>query len=139
MVSVPEDKKCIPCGPSILLADDEKAITTLFQAILQKEFPNTPVQLAANGQECIDRFKEEHHQVILMDLHMPVKDGLCAFGELQQLCTERLWQMPAVLFFTGFAPPDPVREIINANPRHDVLMKPVALETLLDALRRRLA
>ena len=138
MQNLPENKELVPCEPCVLLADDEEAITTLFKAILQKEFSETKVDLAPNGQVCIDLFKENHHQLILMDLHMPLKDGLCAFQELRELCDERNWQMPAVIFFTGLAPPDTVREVIDTDPRHGVLMKPVALETLLEAVRQRI-
>lgn len=126
-----------PCSNGILIADDEAAITALFKEILRKEFPGRQVDLAADGSECVERFSEGHHQAILMDLHMPVKDGLCAFHELREVCRERHWQLPSVLFFTGFAPPDTIRNIVAADSRHDVLMKPIALETLLAAVRKR--
>jgi len=126
------------CNAGIMIADDEQAITALFKEILSKEFPGRTIDLASDGVECVDLFAEAHHQIILMDLHMPIKDGLCAFQELSKICRERSWELPAVLFFTGFAPPEAICNIIAADPRHQVLMKPIALDTLLDAVRERI-
>ena len=46
------------------------------------------VDIANNGQEGVDLFKEHKYQLILMDMQMPVKDGLDAAMEIRALDTD---------------------------------------------------
>jgi len=73
-----------------------------------------------------------------MDLHMPVMDGQQAFLELKRMCESRGWEMPSVVFCTGFIPPDSIREVIARQPRHALLSKPVTGDKLVDAVKARL-
>jgi CheY-like chemotaxis protein len=75
---------------------------------------------------------------MIMDLHMPVMDGLTAFRKISEICTEDSLEMPSVVFCTGYAPPDSVRSIVSTCVRHHLLSKPVKSETLVDIIRSRL-
>jgi CheY-like chemotaxis protein len=97
------------------------------------------VDLAANGEEALEAFKRYRHRLLLMDLHMPVMDGKMAFGELERLCERERWAMPAVVFCTGFAPPDAVKHVVAGDSAHCLLFKPVKEDILVDAVRSRLA
>ena len=89
----------------IMIVDDEDTIRRLFEVILTSELENVGIDVACNGAEAVDCFSREHHDVILMDLHMPVLDGKAAFTQIEKLCKEHDWDQPAVVFCTGFAPP----------------------------------
>ena len=119
----------------LLLVDDEPTILNLFRMLLEMEMPDRSLDLAGNGEEALEAFEVRHHGVVLMDLHMPVMDGLAAFARIQALCRSRRWEMPPVVFCTGFAPPDSIMSIIQADSRHKLLLKPVTCEALVDALR----
>lgn len=57
----------------ILVADDDPNICELLRLYLEKE-GYTPI-LAADGEEAIEKFKEEKPDLILLDIMMPKLDG----------------------------------------------------------------
>jgi CheY-like chemotaxis protein len=122
----------------ILVVDDEQIIQRLFEMVLNWELPGCEVEVASNGREAVDAFCRGHHAVLLMDLHMPVMDGQAAFVELQKKCEASNWEMPSVVFCTGYAPPASLRRLVTNSTSHCLLPKPVSNETLVDAVRSRL-
>lgn len=122
----------------VLIVDDEEGIRGLFSTIISQDLPDVQLDQASNGAEALELFRCGHHQVLIMDLHMPVMDGLTAFGAIKQFCDAARVQMPAVIFCTGFAPPATVRDIIKGSPLHHFLSKPVKGEVLVRAIRTRL-
>ncbi len=123
---------------SVLLVDDEDMIRRLFTMILRNSMPECRIGAAANGQEAVDEFKKFQYRVILMDLHMPVMTGEQAFLEIEAFCKEAGLPMPAVIFCTGFAPPEIIQNIIAKNPSHCLLRKPVTGDVIVDHIRERL-
>ena len=43
---------------------------------------------------------------------MPIMNGEETFHETQAVCKEKNWEMPAVIFCTGYTPPESIREAI---------------------------
>lgn len=43
------------------------------------------IELAENGQIAVDKFKSDHFDVILMDLHMPELDGFQATRQIREI------------------------------------------------------
>jgi ATP-dependent Lon protease len=129
----------LPCDRSkILVVDDEQVIRRLFEMVLTWELPGTHVDVAANGEEALTTFQHGHHAVLLMDLHMPVMDGQSAFRELERRCLAQGWEMPSVVFCTGFAPPASLRDALREGSVHTLLCKPVTNECLVETVRERL-
>ena len=122
----------------ILIVDDERGIRDLFSMILSHDLPDVTLEQASNGEEALERFREHRHGVLIMDLHMPVMDGLTAFERISRYCESSHIEMPAVVFCTGYAPPRTVREIVKACARHHLLSKPVRSDTLVSVIRSRL-
>lgn len=134
-----EPNALAPCTPRrILVVDDEKAIRDVFSLVLSLGLPDCRVDLAINGAEAVDCFRDVHHAVLLMDLHMPVMDGETAFVEIEKICEVEKWQMPSVVFCTGYEPSNVLKNMIDGNPSHCVLRKPVANNILLGALKERI-
>ena len=123
----------------VLIVDDEEPIVELFKLMLESVIPNIKVDTAHNGREAIDAFTVGRHKVIVMDLHMPVMDGQTAFKMLLELCATREWDMPGVVFCTGYAPPAGVKQAISGNKHHDLLHKPVTTESLVRSVKDRLS
>ena len=123
----------------VLLVDDEQTILKLFHMIISSALPDCEIETAANGREALDLFGERHHGCIVMDLHMPLMDGQTAFQELLSLSKKRGWEPPAVVFCTGFAPPDMVSRVVSANSLHCLLSKPVRGEVLVEAIKTRIS
>jgi len=63
-------------GVRILLVEDNKFNQIIAQSLLEKW--QSKVQIAANGQKAIDILQTEVFDIILMDLQMPVMDGITA-------------------------------------------------------------
>jgi CheY-like chemotaxis protein len=73
---------------SILVAEDDEVNYFYINSILKK---NTSADIihASNGQEAIDKFKENPDiSLVLMDIKMPVMDGLTATREIKAIKRE---------------------------------------------------
>jgi CheY-like chemotaxis protein len=64
----------------ILLADDDDEVLAALSSVLSSE--SYEVIVAKNGREAIEHFREQHIDVALLDLNMPVKGGWEAFERL---------------------------------------------------------
>lgn len=73
----------------ILLVDDSAVIRRLLYTLFKSEADFEVCGEAANGKEAIERAQELHPDVIVLDLSMPVMNGLDAARILKEL-------MPAV-------------------------------------------
>ena len=125
-------------GRRILIVDDEQMIRRLFGMIIQSEFNDVVIDQSENGADAIKAFREGRHDVIIMDLQMPICDGREAFAGISRYCTEKGWPVPAVVFCTGFSPPESLNSIVGDGSKHGLLRKPVKADALLAAMRQRL-
>jgi DNA-binding NarL/FixJ family response regulator len=66
----------------VLLADDQELVRAGFQALLDAEDGIEVVGSAADGREAIELARKFKPDVILMDIRMPVLDGLQATREV---------------------------------------------------------
>jgi CheY-like chemotaxis protein len=129
----------IPCDKTkILIVDDEVRIREVFRLILSDGLPDCKIDVAANGKEALEILRVEHPAVVVMDLHMSVMDGQAAFMQFQKQCKDNNWEMPSIIFCTGFAHPETVRSIVVRNATHCLLSKPVRGETLLNVVKSRI-
>jgi nitrogen-specific signal transduction histidine kinase len=123
----------------IMFVDDEKVILKLFTMIVKTSIPTIEIDTAENGAEALNLFLQHHHGVIIMDLHMPVMDGQAAFIEIEKKCREMGWDMPSIIFCSGFSPSPLIHRTVTANPKHMLLAKPVLGDTLVEAIQKRLS
>ncbi|WP_293894256.1 hybrid sensor histidine kinase/response regulator [Flavobacterium sp.] len=61
-------------GKSILVVEDN-AMNQMVIKMITKKWLNTTVDFANNGQEGVQKLMENHYDIILMDLQMPIMDG----------------------------------------------------------------
>ena len=113
----------------ILLVDDQNLFREGLRTILSVQPDLEVVGEAANGQEAISQAIALQPQVILMDLRMPVLDGVAA---TRQLRTE----VPnsRVIVLTTFDEDEYVFEGLRAGAV-GYLLKDVASEKLVEAIR----
>ncbi|MEV4889119.1 response regulator transcription factor [Nonomuraea sp. NPDC055795] len=64
----------------VLLVDDQALVRTGFKLMLNAQPDIEVVAEAGDGQEALARTRELKPDVVLMDLHMPVMDGVTATG-----------------------------------------------------------
>ena len=132
-------KEAIPCdNQRLLIADDEKMVRNVLDKVIKFNLPNCRIDLAVNGAEAVGSFREIHQRVILMDIKMPVMNGIAAFSEITKMCENNNWEMPSVLFCTGYVPSPHIKKIIERNSNHACFLKPIKNEVLLKAITMRL-
>ncbi|MFN3754943.1 7TM diverse intracellular signaling domain-containing protein [Flavobacterium sp.] len=61
-------------GKAILVVEDN-AMNQMVIKMITKKWLNTTVEFANNGEEGVKKLTENHYDIILMDLQMPIMDG----------------------------------------------------------------
>ena len=127
-----EDRKepALPAGLRILVADDEEYNRYLVGDILDRW--KADYDLAKNGLEAIELVKNGNFDAILMDLRMPVIDGLTAtrfIRETLKLPREKLPVIGITADISRSLPPE-VAGLFNA-----IIVKPFTETELYHAMR----
>ncbi|ETR72502.1 MAG: Multi-sensor signal transduction histidine kinase [Candidatus Magnetoglobus multicellularis str. Araruama] len=115
----------------ILVADDSPNNMLMIGHYLEP-FPCV-LDLAENGQVCVDYFKTSTYDLVLIDLQMPVMDGFEAITEIRKFETENnCAPTPVVALSADYE--EKVREAsINAGC-NDFLPKPVSEKNIRDLI-----
>jgi DNA-binding NarL/FixJ family response regulator len=137
-----------------LVADDQEAVRAGFAALLETQADITVVATAANGEEAVQQTGEHRPDVVLMDIRMPVLDGIAA---TRQICAGAGDAGPRVLVLTTFdldeyvydalqagasgfllkdAPPDALFEAVRVVAAGDALLAPAITRRLIAEFAR---
>ncbi|MEU4834876.1 response regulator transcription factor [Streptosporangium sp. NPDC023615] len=109
----------------VLIADDEPLITAGIRAVLESAGDIEVVAVARDGREAVETAGRRHVDVALLDISMPVMDGLAAAAELAG---------PRVVILTAFGDEENVRRAVRQGVSGFVL-KTCAPEELVRAVR----
>jgi DNA-binding NarL/FixJ family response regulator len=113
----------------VVVADDQGMVRTGFSILLNAQPDIEVVGEAVNGQEAITRVAELRPDVILMDVRMPVLDGLQATRQITATA-----DAPRVLVLTTFDLDDYVYEALRAGAS-GFLLKDASAGELAEAVR----
>jgi DNA-binding NarL/FixJ family response regulator len=113
----------------VLVADDQKLVRSGFCLMLDQHDDIEVVAEAADGREAVRLSREHRPDVILMDIRMPVLDGIAA---TEQLLGEP--SPPRVLMLTTFDVDDYVVDALRFGAS-GYLLKDVDPEDLVRAVR----
>jgi DNA-binding NarL/FixJ family response regulator len=113
-----------------LVADDQEVVRAGFSALLDTQPDLAVVASAADGAEAVRLSNEHGPDVVLMDVRMPVVDGIEA---TRQLC-EGNGGRPRILILTTFDLDEYVYDALQAGAS-GFLLKDVPAETLFEAVR----
>jgi DNA-binding NtrC family response regulator len=69
--------------PTILVVDDEKMVRDITQAFLALN--GYEVRTASDGREAFDMLLNNHYDVVITDLHMPLMGGIELLEKISQL------------------------------------------------------
>lgn len=111
----------------ILLVEDEKDLAKAESKIL--EFNKYQVKVAYNGQEALDMQKEDNFDVVILDIMMPVMDGMTCLREMRKTGINT-----PVILLTAKAQIDDKVEGLDAGA-NDYLVKPFNMKELLARIR----
>ena len=113
-----------------LIADDQQAVRAGFAALLETQADITVVATAANGEEAVQQNKEHRPDIVLMDIRMPVLDGIAATREICDAGDAA----PRVLVLTTFDLDEYVYDALQAGAS-GFLLKDAPPESLFEAVR----
>ena len=113
----------------VLLVDDQTLVRQGIRSLLDLSRDVSIAGEAADGREALERIAQTTPDVVLLDLRMPVLDGI---GTLRALADAPY--RPPVLILTTFDDDALVLEAMQAGAK-GFLLKDVSLEQLIEAIR----
>jgi signal transduction histidine kinase/CheY-like chemotaxis protein len=117
----------------VLLAEDQPMNQKLGRMMLSKL--GYQADLAENGREATEMMTRNNYDLIFMDLHMPVLDGIGATREIRG--NFLLGHQPVIIALTGHTLAG-VKESCRDAGMNDFLSKPVSVDDLRDVIMRNL-
>lgn len=111
----------------ILVAEDNDSNFILMSYILKKYYE---FDRAKNGQEAVELVEKNHYDIVLMDIKMPIMDGLEATRKIKELRPE----LPVMALTANAFDSD--RQLAMEAGCSDFLAKPVSSEACLKAIKR---
>lgn len=119
----------------ILLAEDDQAIQRVCKMTL--EDGGHKVDVAGDGEEAVEKWRQGEYDLVLMDLQMPRMDGISAAGAIRREESAKGERVP-IVGLTAFKDSDTLLQCGKVD-MDDVLAKPLRLESLrltLEELRQ---
>ena len=114
----------------VLIADDQALVRAGFRMILEADDEIQVVGEAADGEQAVAAVRRAHPDVVLMDVRMPVLDGLEATRRIMANGTDG----PRVIMLTTFDVDEYVYTALQAGAS-GFLLKDVSPEQLVAAVR----
>jgi len=99
----------------VLITDDEQHMRSLMLTAM-KSVGLEIVGEAKSGQEAVDMFKEHQPDLLLLDINMPVKNGLEALQEIMTAFPDAF-----VIMFTMVSEMETVERCIDLGARNYIL------------------
>jgi CheY-like chemotaxis protein len=121
-------------GKSLLLAEDIDINREILIALLEDTGVN--LDCAENGQQALEMVEADlgKYDVILMDIQMPVMDGLEATRRIRSLLSKHEMELP-IIAMTANVFKDDIEACINAG-MDDHLGKPLDIDKVMEILRK---
>jgi diguanylate cyclase (GGDEF)-like protein len=119
----------------VLLAEDSRSNQMLIKAYV--EDAGHKVVTANDGQEAIDMFIKHKPDLVILDVEMPIKNGIVAALEIRQI-TDKEGDWVPIVFLSGMSDSADIAKGIDAGG-DDYLVKPVdaiVLNAKLKAMER---
>jgi CheY-like chemotaxis protein len=125
-VILPEPVKSL----HVLIAEDHP----MNQYIIEQTLFNSNIncRIVNNGKEAIDVLRKEHFDLVLMDVEMPVMDGMEATVRIRKMKNKKLSQIP-IIAITANAFKEDRQEYLRAG-MNDCITKPFTQEQLLSVI-----
>lgn len=123
-----EEEICTPdfTGRKIFIAEDDPASVILLEEILTET--GIEMDFFSNGRAMLNALEDERPDIVLVDINMPVLDGISAVRELR----EKYRDLP-VIAQTAYAMVEERNRCIAAGC-NDYITKPISQEALLAKL-----
>ncbi len=115
---------------NILLVEDNSINQKIVLLSLKGKVKN--IDLASNGKEALDKFGTTRYDIILMDIQMPVMNGIIATKKIRELEASSNLHTPIIAITANALSGD--KEACLAAGMNDYISKPFQVEILLQKM-----
>lgn len=112
--------------PSVLIVDDDVGMALTTALILKRK--GYSVVTAHDGPEAIERVKERPFDMILMDVKMPLMNGVEAYRRIKGIRPNAV-----VVMMTAYAVEDLIRQALDEDA-YGILRKPLDVEEMVSVI-----
>lgn len=116
----------------VLLADDNREFIELLQDYISREDDFVVSGIAFNGHEVLAQLEEHTPDVIILDIIMPVLDGIGVLEKIQEM---GLNPQPKVIMLTAFGQEQITKRAVELGASYYIL-KPFDMEVLSNRIRQ---
>ncbi|MBT31892.1 response regulator [Chondrinema litorale] len=116
----------------ILVAEDSSVIQNITKKVLQ--FQNFDIKSAKNGQQVLKMIEKEDFAAILMDINMPILDGMSCAKKIRSLDDSTKANVP-IIAITGNAQNYTMDDFKDAGI-NDYLPKPLNFDKLVLTVKK---
>ncbi|WP_147918242.1 response regulator [Ruania zhangjianzhongii] len=118
----------------VALVDDQQLVRAGFALVINSQPDMEVVLEAGDGAQALRLLTSHQVDVVLMDIRMPMMDGLAATAQLTDADTSRVGESPRVVILTTFDLDEYVLQAIKAGAS-GFLLKDAPPEEMLTAIR----
>jgi CheY-like chemotaxis protein len=120
---------------NILLVEDNNINQKIVILSLKNKVKN--IEVASNGKEALDKFGTTKYDLILMDIQMPIMNGIVATKKIRELEASTNTQTPIIAITANALSGD--KEACLAAGMNEYISKPFQVEILLQKMRNLLS
>ncbi|WP_350432075.1 ATP-binding protein [Shewanella sp. H8] len=118
---------------TVLVAEDNAVNQLVVKSLL--ESLGHQCEIVNNGQEAITRAKEQKFDIIFMDYHMPLVDGIVATEAITKLGESCINHQTPIIALTADIQPN-VKRLFRQVGAKDTLLKPFTRQNLSECLNK---
>jgi len=112
----------------VLLVDDENHVRLFIRAVMHSMGCEVVAQ-AANGKEALEQFDKAAPDLVMLDINMPIMDGITALKELRRKSGK-----VAIVMLTSLASAEVVEQCLEAGANYH-LRKDLPVDELKQEIR----
>lgn len=116
----------------ILVGEDSSIIINLTKSVLA--FENYEMTAAKNGKQVLEKFEKEDFDLILMDISMPVLDGIACTKEIRKMTDEKKAKVPIIAISGNIH--NMTHDEFRKAGFDDFLQKPLDYDRLLATVKK---
>lgn len=130
--SASRDKKSTDIKDANILLVEDNLINQKIVILSLKNMVKT-IDVAANGKEALEKFQSNRYDIILMDVQMPVMDGIIAAKKIREIEETTKTHTPIIAITANALSGD--RENCLAVGMNDYISKPFQIDILLQKMK----
>jgi signal transduction histidine kinase/PAS domain-containing protein len=134
VVAASAEKKQLLENPIVLVVEDIDLNRRLISIMLRNTIPGVQILTASDGAAAVDMVTEQGIDLVLMDVQMPVMDGITATRHIRVLQDPHRASTPIVALTAG-AIKEERQKCMDAG-MNDFISKPIEMEHLHDIIER---